>query len=168
MLHPLAIDPSLAGIITAIVGGIVGVGGLFLNIVGKRDQARQQAAADAAAEDKRELDQTAQALNAVRLRAEMAEAGERDLREENLRLRRENNDLDDAIDRQRDAHRREVVQQAARCRTQLDSLTDSFIALQRVVHSEIAQIAARTALDRMLPHPHELPPGSDDRDEPQP
>lgn len=157
-MHAHAIDPSLAGVITAIVGGIVGIGGLFLTVVGKREQNRQQAAADQAARDKRDLDQAAQDMAAVRVRAELAEAGERNLREENRRIREENNALEEQVDQQREEHRRVLARQEQRCRTQLDSITDSFITLQRVVNDEIAHAAARVALNRVLPHPHEPPP----------
>ena len=151
MLTAHAIDPSLAGVITAIVGAVVGIGGLALNRSSQREQARQQAAADRAAQDSRKASHLELALDAMQRRAEMAEAGE-------IRKTRRVDELEDELDEQRDLHRHQLAAQEARCREQLAAVTDVALTLRAVVNSEIAEAAARTTLDRVLPHPHEPRP----------
>lgn len=151
-----AIDPSLAGVITAVFGGIAVVGGLILNRLSLREQARQQAAADKAARDSEKAGHLELALDAMQRRAEMAEAGEL-----NWRRRAESQQTEN--DKQREQHRRREARLEARCREQTALLTDALIVLRGVVVDETAQAAAATVLDRRLPHPHD-PPELEQRD----
>lgn len=146
-----AIDPSLAGVITAVFGGIAVVGGLILNRLSLREQARQQAAADKAARDSEKAGHLELALDAMQRRAEMAEAGE-------IRKTRRVDELEDELDEEREMRRAMLSAQEARCREQLSAVTDVALTLRAVVNDEIAQAAARTALDRVLPHPHDPRP----------
>ena len=159
-LHPYSIDPSLAGVITAITGIIVGIGGLLLNRQGQRDQHRQQQAATAAVEEKERADRTELALDAVSRRAELAERGE-----ERMRLRIES--LEDELDEERSLRRHLFAAQESRCREVVADLTDALVTLRGIVTDEIAQSAATKALRRSAasPHPHELPAPKEDDSE---
>lgn len=145
------IDPSLAAVITAATGVFVAFTGFLLNRSSQREQARQQAAADKAAQDSQKASHLELALDAMQRRAEMAEAAE-------IRKTRRVDELEDELDEQRDLHRHQLAAQEARCREQLGAVTDVALTLRAVVNDEIAQAAARTALDRVLPHPHEPRP----------
>lgn len=141
--------------IVAITGAIVGLGGLVLNLRGQAAQRVEQYAANAALNTKARLDETQQALDAAGRRAEVAETGERLLREENLRLRGEVDRLEDEIDEATTLRRHMLAQQEARCREQLTQITDVAISLRKVVTDETARAAAAVVLDRALPHPHD-------------
>lgn len=147
------LDPTTAGAITAVVGAVVGIGGLFLNRSSQREQRRQQQAANAAAQSKNRLDETQQALDATERRAERAEAGE-----EKLRLRVDL--LESERDEQRTMHRAQYAVQESRCREVQAQLTDALIVLRGVVTDEVARSAATTAAD-VPPHPHTPTPTPD-------
>lgn len=139
-------------LLVAITGFIVGVGGLALNLRGQRDQNRQQAAANAALEDKGRLDETQQALDATVQRAERAEAGEQRKQE---RIEK----LEEAIDEQRQLYRHMYAAQESRCREVTGDLVDTLMGLRGVVRDEVTRAAADEAIETFRPHPHELPPG---------
>lgn len=153
----LAIDPSAAGLVTAIVGGIVGVGGLMLNRFSQREQARQQSVADQAAKDSRDLSETQQALDATVKRAELAEAGEERkqtiIDTKQARIER----LEEALDEQRSLYRSMYSAQEARCRDVTGDLVDTLINMRGVVRDEITRAAVESAVDDFVPHPHEIP-----------
>ncbi len=154
MIIAQAIDGTVATYITACVGAAVGLGGLWLNRISQREQNRQQRAANKVAEDRADLDETAQALAATVRRAELAEAGE-DRKQKRI------DQLEDEIEEERSLRRVLFSAQEARCREVQAQLTDALITLRGVVTDEIAAAAATTALMLSTPHPHQLPPPGD-------
>lgn len=146
-----------ASMIVAITGAVVGLGGLALNLRGQSAQRIEQQAANAVLSTKTRLDETQQALDASTRRAELAESGERALREENQRLRGDVDRLEDEVDEATSLRRHMLSQQEARCREQLTQITDVAITLRKIVTDEAARAAAAVVLDRALPHPHDTP-----------
>lgn len=136
------------GILIAIITGAVALAGYTLARRGTREQNQQSVAAAALAAIESRADRAEKREVYERERAEKAEARYRA--------------AEDKLDEVQDAGRKNLAEQAARCTAVTESLTTTIVMLRDVVLDEVAKVAAETALDGVVPHPHVTPAPTDD------
>ncbi len=100
---------SIGSVVIAVTGLVTGLGALWLNWRSQKDQTRQQAAASAMVKSKARLEETQQALDALRTALEIE-------RETTTTPRVRNQHLEDSLDEERSLRHHLFSAQVSRCR----------------------------------------------------